>query len=91
MDALGIYYEGGSIKQVLYSTAGETGHATRTGEDGSSGTGKIGHSTSTKRKHKTATRKRQHGELRLTCSSAVAYPGGAQGARTHPLGSEAYN
>ena len=45
-----------------------TGHSTRTGEDGSSGTGKTGHSTRTKRKHKTVTRKRQHGELRLMMS-----------------------
>ena len=42
-----------------------TGHSTRIGEDGGSGTGKIGHSTRTKRKHKTAIRKQQHGELRL--------------------------
>ena len=42
-----IFNKGGSIKQVLHSTAGETGHSTRTGEDGSSGTGKTGHSTRT--------------------------------------------
>ena len=42
-----------------------TGHSTRTGKDGGSGTGKTGWSTRTKRKHKTVTRKRQHGELRL--------------------------
>ena len=60
---------------VLYSTAGEMGHSTRTGEDGGSGTGKIGHSTRTKRKHKTARRKRQHGELRFVVTSpAHLYP-----------------
>ena len=59
------FNEGGSL---VFPTAGETGHSTRTGEDGGSATGKTGHSTRTKRKHKRATRKRQHGELRLVAS-----------------------
>jgi hypothetical protein len=62
----------GQRPTTLVAVPGEdgsrTGHSTRTGEDGSSGTGKTGHSTRTKRKHKTVTRKRQHGELRLVAS-----------------------
>ena len=50
-----------------------TGHSTRTGKYGGSGTGKIGHSTRTKRKRKTATRKRQHGELRFIVVSLFLF------------------